>query len=266
MIKRSILEQIQISVKSKPVTLIVGARQVGKSTLAFTFEEQGFSYVSLDSSRERELAQNDPDMFLQLHPWPLIIDEVQRAPQLFSSIEEIVNNEKRRNFNNYGMYILTGSQLYKLMEGITESLAGRVSIIHMLPLSRNELLNRSEDVFDFNIMKIQNKALSNPLSVKQLFENIVKGYYPELYSNDLLKIQKFYSDYVETYLERDVSQIINIKNKFLFLRFMELLASLTAEELNYNNLAKVIGVDKKNNYELDKCFNCRRYNIFITTL
>lgn len=245
MIKRSILEQIQISVKSKPVTLIVGARQVGKSTLAFTFEEQGFSYVSLDSSRERELAQNDPDMFLQLHPWPLIIDEVQRAPQLFSSIEEIVNNEKRRNFNNYGMYILTGSQLYKLMEGITESLAGRVSIIHMLPLSRNELLNRSEDVFDFNIMKIQNKALSNPLSVKQLFENIVKGYYPELYSNDLLKIQKFYSDYVETYLERDVSQIINIKNKFLFLRFMELLASLTAEELNYNNLAKVIGVDKK---------------------
>ncbi len=245
MIERRILEQIQISVKSKPVTLIVGARQVGKSTLAFTFEEQGFSYVSLDSSRERELAQNDPDMFLQLHPWPLIIDEVQRAPQLFSAIEEIVNNEKRRHINNYGMYILTGSQLYKLMEGITESLAGRVSIIHMLPLSRNELLNRCEDVFDFNIMKIQNKALSNPLSIKELFENIVKGFYPELYSNDLLKIQKFYSDYVETYLERDVSQIINIKNKFLFLRFMELLASLTAEELNYDNLAKVIGVDRK---------------------
>ncbi len=209
MIARHIYNQILNSVKSRPVTLITGARQVGKSTIAFEFEEMGFSYVSLDSSRDRELANYDPVLFLQLHPWPLIIDEVQRAPGLFNAIEEIVNNEKRKRIDNYGMYILTGSQMYRLMNGITESLAGRVSIIHMMPLSRNEIIHRDEPVFDFNILNIQKRASANPLTAIQLFDDIVKGFYPELYSNNKLKIQKFYSDYVETYIERDVSEILN---------------------------------------------------------
>ena len=245
MIERHIYKQILNSIKSRPVTLITGARQVGKSTIAFEFEKMGYEYVSLDNSRERELANNDPDLFLQLHPWPLIIDEVQRAPGLFNSIEEIVNNEKRKRNNNYGMYILTGSQIYRLMKGITESLAGRVSIIHMMPLSRNEIIKRDEPLFDFNITNIQKRATKNPLTAPQLFNNIVKGFYPELYSNNKLKIQKFYSDYVETYIERDVSEIINVKDKILFRNFMEIIASLTGQELVYDNIAKIIGVDKK---------------------
>lgn len=245
MIERHIYKQILDSIKSKPVTLIVGARQVGKSTIAFEFEKMGFQYVSLDSSRERELAIRDPDLFLKLHPWPLIIDEVQRAPQLFNSIEEIVNSEKRKRNENYGMFLLTGSQIYKLMNGVSESLAGRVSIIHMSPLSRNEIIKRDEPVFNFDISNIQKRAKDNPLTPIELFNNIVKGFYPELYSNESLKIEKFYSDYVETYIERDVSQIINIKDKFLFRRFMELIASLTGEELVYENIAKIIGIDKK---------------------
>lgn len=245
MIERHIYTQILDSIKSKPVTLITGARQVGKSTLAYEIEKNGFNYVSLDSSRERELAIKDPDLFLQLHPWPLIIDEVERAPGLFGSIEEIVNNEKRKRNDNYGMYVLTGSQMYKLMNGITESLAGRVSIIHMMPLSRNEIIKREEPIFDFNIVNIQKRANRNPLSALELFDDIVRGFYPELYSNINLKTQKFYSDYVETYIERDVSEIINVKDKLLFRRFMELIASLTGEELVYDNIAKIIGVDKK---------------------
>ncbi len=245
MINRHIYNQILNSIKSKPVTLITGARQVGKSTIVFEFEKMGFNYVSLDSSRERELANKDPELFLQLHPWPLIIDEVQRAPILFNTIEEIVNNEKRKRIDNYGMFILTSSQMYKLMNGISESLAGRVSIIHMLPLSRNEIINRDEPIFDFNIKNIQKRANANPLTPIQLFDNIVKGFYPELYSNNLLKVQKFYSDYVETYIERDVSQILNVKDKLLFRQFMELIASLTGEEIIYDNIAKIIGVDKK---------------------
>ncbi len=245
MIARHIYNQILNSVKSRPVTLITGARQVGKSTIAFEFEKMGFSYVSLDSSRDRELANYDPVLFLQLHPWPLIIDEVQRAPGLFNAIEEIVNNEKRKRIDNYGMYILTGSQMYRLMNGITESLAGRVSIIHMMPLSRNEIIHRDEPVFDFNILNIQKRASANPLTAIQLFDDIVKGFYPELYSNNKLKVQKFYSDYVETYIERDVSEILNVKDKLLFRNFMELIASLTGEELVYDNIAKIIGVDKK---------------------
>lgn len=245
MINRIILKEIEQSVLSRPVTLITGARQVGKSTLALLFESKGFNYVSLDSSREREMARKDPEMFLALHPWPLIIDEIQRAPQLFEVIEEIVNKEKRININNYGMYILTGSQMYKLMNNITESLAGRVSIIHMLPLSRNEVLDRDEPVFNFDIKNINERAKRNPILPKELYNSIVKGFYPELYSNEMLKVQKYYSDYVETYIERDVSELLNVKDKFAFRNFMELLGSLTGEEIVYDNIAKIIGVDKK---------------------
>ena len=245
MIKRHIYDQIVDSIKSKPVTLITGARQVGKSTIAFEFEKMGYSYVSLDNARERETARKDPDLFLQLHPWPVIIDEVQKAPELFESIEEIVNNEKRKRIDNYGMFILTGSQSYKLMKGVTESLAGRVSIIHMMPLSRNEILGRDEPLFDFDLKNIQKRANDNPLTVIELFDNIVKGFYPELYSNSGLKLQKFYSDYVETYIERDVSDLVNVKDKLLFMHFMELVASLTGEEIVYDNIAKILGVDKK---------------------
>ena len=120
MIDRNILKVVELSIKTKPVTLITGARQVGKSTLVLLFEKKGFNYVSLDNSRERELANKDPKMFLSIHPWPLIIDEVQKAPELFETIEEIVNEEKRVNEKNYGMFILTGSQMYKLMNGVTE--------------------------------------------------------------------------------------------------------------------------------------------------
>ena len=134
MISRTILKHVELAVKCRPVTLITGARQVGKSTIAQLFMKSGFSYVSLDNSRELEVALKDPQMFLQIHKWPLIIDEVQKAPGLFNAIEEVVNNEKMRNPSNYGMYILTGSQMYNLMKGVSESMSGRVAIIHLPPV------------------------------------------------------------------------------------------------------------------------------------
>ncbi len=245
MIKRTILDYVTKSVKFYPVTLITGARQVGKSTLARLFIEKGFSYVSLDDSRECELAIKDPQLFLNLHPWPLIIDEIQKAPILFSSIEEIVNKEKMKNNDNHGMYILTGSQVYKLMKGVSESMSGRVWITHMQPLSRNETIGRDDPIFSIDIKKINKRAKTNPLPLKELYKNIVRGFYPELHANKELPTDMFYSSYVETYLERDVSEIINVKDKFAFRRFMELLASLTGQELVYDNLAKEIGVDIK---------------------
>lgn len=246
MISRTIYKEIEKSIKSRPVTLITGARQVGKTSLAVLFQKKyNFSYVSLDSYKERELAKNDPIMFLSIHPWPLIIDEIQYAPELFDAIEEVVNKEKLTNEHNYGMYILTGSQMYKLMNGVSQSMAGRVSIIHMLPLSRNEILNRNDEPFDFNYANIQKRATENPLKPVDLFRDIVKGFYPELYSNTNLEIQKFYSDYVESYIERDVSEIINIRQKVQFRHFLSLIASLTGEEIVYDNIAKIVGVDKK---------------------
>lgn len=245
MINRNVLKIIAKSIQARPVTLITGARQVGKTTLASHYINKGFNYVTLDSSRDLELAQKDPDLFLQIHKWPLIIDEVQRAPQLLNVIEEIVNKEKMKNTQNYGMFILTSSQMYRLMNNVTESLAGRVSIIHVLPLSRNEILDREEQVFSLNnLIEIQKRANLNPLSSPSLFKLIVKGMYPEIYSNNI-ESNKFYADYVESYLERDVRDIINVKNIFTFRRFMELIASQTGEELVYDNLAKALEVDMK---------------------
>ena len=245
MINRTILKHVELAVQRSPVTLITGARQVGKSTIAQLFMKSGFSYVSLDNSRELEVALKDPQMFLQIHKWPLIIDEVQKAPGLFNAIEEVVNNEKMRNPGNYGMYILTCSQMYNLMKGVSESMSGRVATIHLPPLSRSELLNREETKFDFDVRRIGERAKNNPLSVDELFKNIVKGFYPELYSNEFLASDMFYSDYIETYIERDVCQMINVKDRFAFRKFMELLASLTGQELIYDNISNSLGIDAK---------------------
>ena len=147
MIKRTIEGRIQSSIASRPVTLITGARQVGKTTLATAFMENGFGYVSIDNTGDMLTAQADPELFLQFHPYPLIIDEIQNAPGLFRALEHSVNSAKLANVRNYGMYILTGSQSYSMMNGVTESMAGRVSIIEMSPLSRSEILGRSEIPF-----------------------------------------------------------------------------------------------------------------------
>lgn len=243
MIKRTIKEQILKSIKNKPVTLITGARQVGKSTLCYQIKKElDYNYVSLDDIRERKQAITDPEMFLQLHKWPLIIDEVQYAPKLFEVIEGIVNKEKLENGNNYGMYILTGSQAYELMSGVTESLAGRVSIIRMSPLSTREIFNSSEKKFEIDPIILANRAKDFTLEANDLYKLIVRGMYPELYGNFDLDSNMFYSNYVDTYIERDVSQIINLKDKLKFQNFMEVLASITGEELVYDTLSKAVGV------------------------
>lgn len=245
MISRNIYEKIISSIENKPVTLITGARQVGKSTLCFQLEkEKKFNYVSLDNPRERQTAKKDPELFLQLHPYPLIIDEVQYAPELFEIIEQIVNEKKKKDTENYGMYVLTGSQAYALMENVTQSLAGRVSIIHMNPLSMSEIRNKSEEPFQIDLVKNQNRINQYQITIDDLYRTIVRGFYPELYANTNLDTQQFYSDYVDTYLNRDVSQMIQINNKLKFQNFLEILASLTGQELIYDNLAKQVGVDK----------------------
>ena len=243
MIKRAIEKAIIDAMQVKPVVLITGARQVGKSTLCNSIAKDfNYNYVSLDNLRERETAINDPELFLTLHKSPLIIDEVQYAPKLFEVIESIVNKAKLEGKNNKGMYILTGSQCFQLMQGVSQSMAGRVAIIEMSPLTKREIKGVNEDSLVINLEKCKEINDINIIDVDELYTLIVKGFYPELYDNDKLSSEMFYSDYVRTYLERDVSQLINLKDKLKFQRFLEVLASLTGEELITNNLAKAIGV------------------------
>ena len=243
MIKRTIYKQVLDTIKNRPVTLITGARQVGKTTICKQLvKEKAFNYVSLDNIRERKEAIDDPEMFLQLHPSPLIIDEVQYAPELFDVIESIVNDSKFKNNSNYGMYVLTGSQSYNLMQGVSQTMAGRIGIIEISPLSYSEIKKTKEEPFNVEIIKIQNRIKSLGIKVDDLYKIIIKGFYPELHDNASLDEESFYADYVKTYIERDVSQLINVKDKLLFQSFLELIASMTGEELVYANVSKVLGV------------------------
>ncbi|MBO4737888.1 MAG: ATP-binding protein [Bacilli bacterium] len=245
MIKRTIYREIVNTINNKPVTVITGARQVGKTTLCSLIEKElGFGYVSLSDPLTASFAKNDPAEFLSMHPSPCIIDEIQKAPELFEYIEGIVDANIRKGHKT-GLYVLTGSQAYKLMKGVTESMAGRVGLISMEPLSLSEINEMDEIPFDVDIERIGKRCEKYMIDTNKLYEYISRGFYPELYDNKLLNPSSFYADYVSAYLERDVSDLINLKDKQLFVDFMTILASLTGQELIYDNLSKELGVDKK---------------------
>ena len=244
-IKRTIYKEIIDTINNKAVTVITGARQVGKTTICSKLEEElGFNYVSLADPIIKNAAKSDPSEFLSLNPFPLIIDEIQKAPELFEYLEGVVDREIKKG-NKKGLYVLTGSQAYKLMKGVTESMAGRIGLISMSPLSLSEINEKEEIPFEVDIQRILKRTKDYIIDTNKMYEYIVRGFYPELYDNEKLKTSMFYADYVETYLERDVSDFINLKDKQKFLNLMSILASLSGQELIYDNLAKIIGVDVK---------------------
>ena len=245
MIRRTIYKEILKTINNKAVTVITGARQVGKTTLCGLIEKElGFGYVSLADPLVRNAAKNDPSEFLSLHPAPYIIDEIQKAPELFDYLEGVVDAQIKKG-NKKGLYVLTGSQAYKLMKGVSESMSGRVGLISMEPLSLSEINDKEEEPFEVNIESILNRCKKYMIDSNNLYKYITRGFYPELYDNEKLSSSMFYSDYVATYLERDVSDFINLKDKQKFINLMTILASLTGQELIYENLAKEVAVDKK---------------------
>lgn len=229
------------SLQNYPVTILTGPRQTGKSTEVYSFTQQGFSYVSLDDIDFRTAALADPKFFLELHQPPLIIDEVQYAPALMEVIEAKVNRKRLEEGSANGMYILTGSQTYELMKGVSQSLAGRANILHMQPLSSRELsFSQEKEPF------IPSRAmLSRPFQnrgISDLFEQIVRGCFPELHRNPGLDPQTFYRNYVGTYLNRDLKDLIHIQDSVAFSNFLEHLATLTSQQINYSTIANHVGV------------------------
>lgn len=243
MIQRAIKPQVTSALKNYPIVVITGARQVGKSTLVYSYvKEQGFEYVSLDNMEQRKLAQQDPKYFLQQFQLPLIIDEVQYAPELFEAIEEIVNTKRLKEEKSNGLFLLTGSQTFQLMKNVGQSLAGRASIIQMLPLSLDEILGYPSTPFIPNQDRIDMFKDRNPIDVKSLFAFITKGMYPELYKDDQRVIHDYYENYVSTYLDRDISELINLKDKMKFHNFLQYLAALTSQQINVSDMARRLGV------------------------
>lgn len=241
MIQRTIRKYIIDSLELYPVIVITGARQVGKSTIAASMiEEFGFHYVSLDDIDNRRMAIEDPKLFIQYHGYPLIIDEIQYAPILLEVIETICNEARLKNEKSTGLFILTGSQQFQMMKGVTQSLAGRATIINMTPLSANEIRGTVEKPFEVNKDTLMKKFIYS--DIKTLFKQIHRGYFPELYNRPQHSTEKYYSDYVNTYIDRDVSEIIHVKDKLKFHNFMQILASITSQQINYSSLSKEVEV------------------------
>jgi predicted AAA+ superfamily ATPase len=202
------------------------------------------SYVTLDDLEERTMAQNDPALFLQIHIPPIIIDEVQYAPGLFSYIKMYVDKHKR-----VGDFWLTGSQKFHLMKGITESLAGRVAIIDMLGLSAREITKNATRAAPFlptpEWIAIAGKNPSFSSRVDVIYEKIWLGSFPKLLQNNGKHREMFHGSYVQTYLERDVKSIIGIGNELAFYKFLRATAARTGQLLNYSELARDVDVDQK---------------------
>ncbi len=252
-IHRTIENKLEEMYNNFPAILITGARQSGKSTVLqyiTTIKNQTIKEVSLDDLNERILAVEDPETFLRMHGVPLIIDEFQYAPNLLSYIKLAIDEARKNEMFGDGkkvgtMYYLTGSQVFETMENITESLAGRVGIIDLYPLSTREIFNSTEEIFIPNIDIINKKEPLKYEYMDNIFERIFKGSYPELYKNKDISLEAFYSSYLRTYIERDVRKIVNIQDEPKFVKFISSLAARTGQEFNASDIAKDIGVDSE---------------------
>lgn len=223
--------------KSFSALLITGPRQAGKTTMLKELaarEGIGRNYVSLDDLNTRDMAKNDPKLFLQLHKPPIIIDEVQYAPELFTYIKIHVDEH-----HIPGAFWLTGSQIYRLMRGVQESLAGRVALLHLSPLSQREITRTPAKPFnvDFNILLAESKTIS-PVSVSEMYERIWKGCMPGLLSGQQSERDIFYSSYISSYIERDVREFSGTIDALKFNRFVTAAAARCSQLVNYTALAE----------------------------
>ena len=216
MIERTIEEKLRQMTTKFPVVTLTGTRQCGKSTLLKQrFNE--FKYISLEDLDRRQFAIDDPRGFLMNFGTPLIIDEAQYAPDLFSYIQTRVDEK-----NEAGMYILSGSHNFLLMERISQSLAGRTAVLKMAPLSIKELRQAS-------------------LLPENLNDWLITGGYPRIYDKEIAPVD-FFPNYVQTYLERDVRLLRNISDMSQFVRFLKLCAGRVAQLLNIASLASECGI------------------------
>ena len=238
-IKRNIEKIVEKRAKNNKAILLTGPRQVGKSTL-FKHLFKSVNQVTFDDDLLLAQTEEDVGLFLLNNPTPLVIDEVQKCPSIFNRLKIVLDNTE-----DYGNFFLTGSQKLQLMENVSESLAGRISVIELEGLSLREI----NDV-DFNMhfvptqdyLSEREKCLK--IYRKDIWSIIHRGSYPELYANKDKEWTDFYQSYVKTYLERDVNKLIKAKNHMTFVKFMTSVAARTGQVVNYANIASELGVSE----------------------
>ncbi|MDR1418736.1 MAG: ATP-binding protein [Endomicrobium sp.] len=241
MLERTISGTIKENSKQFPILLLTGMRQIGKSTLFEMLKEPDRKYVSLDNFDDRDLAKNNPALFIQKYEPPVIIDEVQYAPELFTYIKIYVDSHKKD-----GNFWLTGSQKYELIKDIQESLAGRVAILDMLGLSYKEIIKKPYESKPFLPRMDMMSLKSKPKKLMDIYKIIWEGSYPRLIVHNGKNRDTFYKSYLQSYIERDVRNALNISgNELKFHNFIRAVAIRTGTLLNYADISKEIGIDQR---------------------
>ncbi|EEQ59853.1 hypothetical protein CBFG_03563 [Clostridiales bacterium 1_7_47FAA] len=238
-IQRAMEERIEKLAGFFPVLMICGPRQVGKTTmlkeLAGRWVRQ-VNYVTLDFPQVRALAKEDPELFLQQYVPPVIIDEIQYAPELLPYIKIRVDENPEK-----GQYFLTGSQMFHMMRNVSESLAGRVGILTLYSLSQSEMEGRENKAF----LPSDVKMTGGNLNVSEIFERIYKGSMPAVKVNEGMPVEEYYGSYMQTYLERDIRDLVKIKDESRFLKFIACVAARTGQEVVLADLSRDTEIDGK---------------------
>lgn len=243
-IKRAAEDTIARISEMFPVLLVTGPRQVGKTTLLQKLAEMQKSkglmrkYVTLDDPDVRYLAKRDPALFLQRYSPPVLIDEIQYATELLPYIKMSVDRSKKK-----GDFWITGSQVFRLMNNVSESLAGRVGIVNLLGLSDAEIYQEPSEPFQTNPTYLMNRLpVRTPHGLNEIYNRIFKGSMPELYADGNIDWETYYRSYVDTYLQRDIRDLAQVADEMQFYNFMTIVAAHTSKPVVYEELATMAGV------------------------
>ena len=239
------LEQVVLRASEHyPVVMICGARQTGKSTMLRHLGGSSRGYVSLDNTRIRRIAEKDPDLFFSTYTSPLLIDEFQRVPSMLLEMKYIVDQMAMDGKDNRGMYWLTGSQQFHMMKDVADSLAGRVAVYTMSSLSSAELDGRSPSLFHPDLASLRERIRTcRPKTMLQVYQDIFRGGMPELCAGEETKErEEFYSEYVTTFVSRDILALNLVNKSETFYDFVRYMAAMTGCELRYQEIANVLGI------------------------
>lgn len=226
-----------------PAVLVTGARQAGKTTLLKKVTDaSGVAYLSFDDPMEEFSAKNDPKTFLEFNPSPQLFDEIQYVPELFRYLKLCIDADRKN-----GMYYLTGSQQFTLIEKASESLAGRIGILQLYPLSAREIRSDSFDapfIPEKEYIKERAESLKgNVHSIEKTWKLIHQGGYPEV-NKGTVSVNDFYANYLKTYIERDIRKLVHVTDELQFLQFIAVAASRTGQMVNYGDMARDIGISE----------------------
>ena len=239
-IKRNIEEAIIQTSKEYPVVMVCGQRQVGKSTMLNHIKENNRRYVSFDYRQAKRLAETDPTLFFETYGYPILIDEFQKVPTILETIKDISDKLGYEGKDNNGLFWLTGSQKFEMMKGVSESLAGRVAVFEMSSLSKNELIGKDYGVFNPELSALKKKE-NIKSSVNDIYSLIFKGGMPKINASSINR-DRYYSDYINTYLERDIKELSQVGKLNEFYDFLVYIAARTGQEIKYDEISKQVGI------------------------